>query len=575
MNEEDEEGDQTGVESVRDFCLVSPDGVADPHYRVGVLRFISEDDHSENSVQIIFVSVVDNKVLCAVPGFAWHRLVKERVLPSGALIRATSVAVASVPEEDREKVESDCPYIRVWLGFLKPSLEDQVSFQNVEDVPPQFVTDDLGGDRIPDAQALFVVADEKYAFVSAESENQQKAGGDSVVETRLNRLEEMLLSLREELRGTPAKAAGAGLAAKPKTVPSAKPSANQAKAAGKSPVAGLEGLDPHVVRSALQAGVEQDQLAQLARMTGHTGPGRLRDTPGPVLPKKLDILGESEEEMAGDGEPVAAVESKDAMTQAVLKLTSIVDALGAGRKKHRSLEELLDSSPAGREGDSSSLSFGSSRKHATILKALKKALIESPHELYASLERRMREDFGSRVQGPGEPLQSGSYRGWLEHRSRVPNIPGTVRLGWGIAGALDCLCQEPPRISECKARLALLLAQIDQVAVDRGSWLLAAEGSLEDPPPFSSFSRHSPPEFNEAQHTRLWDGRWAEALMNRVKETDDFVERRQKLGRRGTRNQVEELAEVTKNDAAPKKKGKGRGAGGGRKGEDPPKTEQA
>ncbi len=395
MSEDGEEGELAGVEAVRDFCLVSPDGVADPHYRIGVLRFISEDDHSENSVQIIFVSVVENKVLCAVPGFAWHRLVRERVLPSGALIRATSVAVASVPEEDREKIEPDCPYIRVWLGFLKPALEDQVSFQNVEGVPAQFVTDDLGEDRIPDAQALFVVADEKYAFVSAESENQQKAGGDNVVETRLNRLEEMLLSLREELRGKPENAAGVGATAKPKVSPPVKAKANQPKTAGKGPVAGLEGLDPHVVKSALQAGVDQDQLAQLARMTGHGGPGRLKDTPGLALPKKFDILGESEEEVAGEEEPAAVEESKDPMTQAVLKLTSIVDALGVGKKKHRSLEELLDSSPPSREGDSSALSFGSSRKHATVLKALKKALVESPNELYASLERRMREDFGS------------------------------------------------------------------------------------------------------------------------------------------------------------------------------------
>lgn len=56
---------------------------------------------------------------------------------------------------------------------------------------------------------------------------------------------------------------------------------------------------------------------------------------------------------------------------------------------------------------------------------------------------------------------------------------------------------------------------------------------MEDPPPFAAFTRHLPPDIYESQHTKLWDPRWAEALMNKVKETDDFVERRSKqLGRR-------------------------------------------
>lgn len=82
-----------------------------------------------------------------------------------------------------------------------------------------------------------------------------------------------------------------------------------------------------------------------------------------------------------------------------------------------------------------------------------------------------------------------------------------------MAGALDSL--RAGRIEEGKARL------------------LAAEASMEEvPPPFSSFARHSPPDMLEPQHTRLWPTAWAEAYMFKVRELDDFVEKRSKLGRR-------------------------------------------
>ena len=110
---------------------------------------------------------------------------------------------------------------------------------------------------------------------------------------------------------------------------------------------------------------------------------------------------------------------------------------------------------------------------------------------------------------------------------------------------------------EAQARLILLLGQVDQVAVDRGQWVLAAEGSLEETPPFSSFSRHSPPDFYEGQHTKLWPPAWAEAFMHKVRETDDFVERRSKLGKRNMLKDASLKEEQPLPKANPKKKGKG------------------
>ena len=68
------------------------------------------------------------------------------------------------------------------------------------------------------------------------------------------------------------------------------------------------------------------------------------------------------------------------------------------------------------------------------------------------------------------------------------------------------------RVSECQARLALMMAQLNQVACDSGQWLIA-------------FARHTAPDPSEAQ---LGGG-----LISEVREQEgDHVERRDRLGRK-------------------------------------------
>lgn len=77
-----------------------------------------------------------------------------------------------------------------------------------------------------------------------------------------------------------------------------------------------------------------------------------------------------------------------------------------------------------------------------------------------------------------------------------------------------------------------MLAQADQEAIDHGGWLLAGEFGLEPAAPTSSFASHSIPDPLELQYTRLVDARWIEAFVGRLKEADDYLERRKKLGNR-------------------------------------------
>ena len=260
---------------------------------------------------------------------------------------------------------------------------------------------------------------------------------------------------------------------------------------------------------------------------------------------------------------------KDPVVTALTKLTTIVGSLTSNRKKNR-LEDTLDDAVLQHDSAGAS-SSSSSRRHSAVIQSLRKALKDHPEELYAVMERRMLDDFGSVEEAPGSGKRSGSFRGWAEHRSRIPNVPATVRTVWGITGALDALRSN--RIAEGKARLLLLLAQIDQLAVDRGQALLSAEGSLEDAPPFSSFAKHLPPHIYEGQHTKLWPSTWAEAFMWKVKELDEFVERRQRLGRRTQPAKPDPPSTVPTPKADPKKK-PNKGAGKGQKNSEAPTTNE-
>ena len=120
------------------------------------------------------------------------------------------------------------------------------------------------------------------------------------------------------------------------------------------------------------------------------------------------------------------------------------------------------------------------------------------------------------------------------------------------------------RPNEAKARLALLVAQLDQVACDRGQWLIASEASLESTgPPFSAFARHSPPDPNETQFSRLLDARWVEAFVSKVKDQEDYIERRDRLGRRKpfTPPESPSEAELARAKAKAKAKADAKGAG--------------
>lgn len=506
-----------------------------------------------NPVPIILITEIDSKLLVAIPLAFWHRLVKHRLFP-----KAVSVAVAAVENDHRDLLAENI-FIRVWIGLLAPSFEECIEQPADEDVLLWPTEDDEEG-FVPSGRALMAVADEKFEFLSAESDLREGGGPDT--QHRLTALEDGLAQIQQSLQAL--------LDRQTQAVPKDVAGVARSKAAPPREVPlppkgdGIAGLDKDAVQAALQAGVEKSHLEELAGMLGGGAKGRLGDAPGldAKVRKnlKLNVLGESEEE-ADEPNRLPADHPENVnqgpMVTAISKLTSIVGSLAASKKKSK-LEDTLEEAVLFQDSSSSS-SSASSRRHSAVIQSLRKALRDHPEELYAVMERKMLDDFGAPEEAPGSPTRSGSFRGWAEHRSRIPNIPATVRTVWGITGALDAL--RGGRVAEGKARLILLLGQIDQLAIDGGQAVLSAEGSLEDAPPFSSFAKHVPPDIYESQHTKLWLATWAEAFMWKVKELDEFVERRQKLGKRGQGHNPSDAAAPTAKPEPKKKPPKGGGKG--------------
>ena len=290
----------------------------------------------------------------------------------------------------------------------------------------------------------------------------------------------------------------------------------------------VTGLDAGVVRAALAAGVPLEHLEIMGDMVKKK-PGRLADVPRHpgARDRAQRALSESEEEDLN--EPVAEnLEEPDPVGRALVRLTNIVQNLTESKQKKKatSLEEALDGcgSSGGAGADVVGLSF---RRQAQAYRQLQKALIENPKDICKSISANMREDFALRRGGPGCADLHATWRGWAEHRSRIQNFPSVVRWSWAVAGALDAL--ESGSQDECKARLMLMLAQADQQAIDRGSWLRAQEFSLEAPPPYSSFAAHQAITAAELQHSKLIDPRWVNTFMSRLREADDYADRRKKL----------------------------------------------
>ena len=549
---------EPGIPVLESLCVFA-DGKVALEYPLAVYR--PDEFLAGRSVRVILITRIEGSLLGCVPQLAWDRLVAKRILPRSFLTKAVRVLVKNCREDDRSSVgESDSV---VWLGFVSADMEAMLEPSTMED---ETVEVDFGEDQLPYAEALMQVAQDHFAFFSAEEEaappEVQDPGSASLAE-RMHHMEIMMQNLSAHMAAlVPTTPKVNYMEKPPAAAASVLPTAKGKQRQHRQPSEDAEeekypDLDPGVVAAAVQAGIEPGALEEMQALMSKNPKGVKALKKAKTAPLGKDPLSEMEEEEADvHGSPDG---SSDPVTSALLKLTEIVGELRNDKKKKSGsskLEIALDGALVGHGGESSSSLGG--KKSAMARRILRTTLQDAPEEIYNLIERLMAEDVLSHTLQPGLDLPTFTARGWVEHRSKIGPYKAVAHSAWGVSGILDQL--RKGNTAGARARCCLLLLQLDQSSVDRGSWGLSADLSLEALPPFSSLSQHQAPnvENGDLPFSRLLDPRWAELALSHLKDQEDYVSRRRNLGKKSQVDQEDGGAASPKK--APKYKAKAKAA---------------
>lgn len=557
---------------------LDPDREASPDFQTSYL--VGKD---EETVEVIYLGEVDSgKHLVVVPHQAWHRQGAKRKLTG--LTKPLPLDVACCTVSAREEMLED-PMMKVWMGIAS-----DLVISNLQIVMDKDTRDSLtcpfgvAGDPgyLPHVVALAQLAQEQFNFVSAESALE---GGEreeahlpvpaehglpaSSLQTRVDQLEASLGSIQATLttlvdRLPAAEEKRVTFAPKPKIIPTSPKSSTRTT---KPTSSRYPSLDPGVVAAAISAGVEAQALEDMQRMMSSnlSGSKRLREPAlrpsSSTLPQKTqaEALSESEEEAEGDGLQDGSSGEVQSSLEKLTEILTLLTAEKARKSKASKVDLALDSISGGSHGESGA-GGGGLKRAAAARRALRQALQDHPEDISALLEKLMLEDLTSTVQGPGVPPATLSARGWVEYRSRIGSYRTAAYCAWSAGGILDDLIQGRP--AHARAKAALLLLQLDQTAIDRGSWTLSSELALEQGPPFSTLSTHTLPLVGEGEspYSRLLDGRWAEICLSHLRDAEDFISKRKALGKKT--EDVDKEKGDSKADRINKAKAKAKAKGG-------------
>ena len=438
------------------------DGEVEPFYSVNL--FLSEPDSGTPGVQILFICELEEKALVAVPQSAWHRTLSRRVLPPTALLKATLVEVACARKSALDQL-LEGQTIKVWIGFLGPEFIDHVQTHLGFFEAAHYFDDDEEDPMLPYAPALIEVAQEHFAFFSANEEEAVEEqeeppelipdeSGSVPIEHRLLRLEQSLANLakgvetmlKEKTPKPKATSKAKAVPANPKAksnatvrAPALRKTKKNSEVGGADVGASYPSLDPGVVAAALQAGVPKENLEEMEKLIGQNSKAAVVKDLNKV--RLQDPLSEDEDatEMEMQKEDgVGSGAHADPVAQSLSKLTSIIQVLTDDRKKKdkSKLEEALDSVGA---SSTDSLGIGSGKKNAAARRALRATFEDHPEEIHRMIERLMYEDLQSQTLGPNQQPVGLNARSWVEFRSRIGNFKASAYAAWSAAGILDAM----------------------------------------------------------------------------------------------------------------------------------------
>ncbi|CAE7385001.1 unnamed protein product, partial [Symbiodinium sp. KB8] len=552
VGEMEEEGEGIDGEklSARD-CTAVGEGFLDQLCPLCILPCGQDEEGAEVTVHCVVVGDIKGKLLICLPSASWHRTVARRTVPKGFLSRVFAAEVAAASLADRS-AEVPGQILRVWLGSCEVEAENLLE---VSDATPSVPFGALpsGELLVPSIDVLAEIWQAQQANPPTTPLHTASEGGGQAADVteRIASIERSVAALTAAFRDaslSPGLPAATNVGSKPKVAPAPPKTFLGSAAKQRGAEADFPGLDQGVIAAALAAGVQHGALAEMSKLVSAGPLARLKpEAPAAAIKQAAQTaLEESEEE--GQEAPLFSAQAAGSTDPqhadpAEMFAKAVVKCFDAYHGKTVAGKTALDKALEAGAGGSLDGSLSSGRRHATARRALREALTSAPQELSALIEGLMAEDLCASTPGAGAPVLT-STRAWLEHRSRIQAFPTMVNLVWAIGGALDCL--RANKVDQARARLNIALMQADQVSIDRGSWLLAQELSLEVGPPMTSFKRHEAvSSHGDPVYSRLLDARWAEVAIAKLREEAEFMERRQKLGQRLQPNLKDESAGET------------------------------
>lgn len=478
----------------------------------------------------------EHRGIIAMPRKAFGSVWKKRALDKEAVVSHKSFKMDTAIMTDGTPVpEADMDITLVQLAG------DAVSGLELHEVGKPldilFESTLAVGISYPEQAATLLMARENFLPEGYGTGRDGSSDTDAAMGARVDRIETDMNSMNETLKGiklllekaqTEAPQAVPQSAVSQAAAPSSLPKATGGSASANTASPAISVPDD-VAAEAEAIGITRDQLQHLGPLLRRAQRGL--PTEAKVRPRsKANVLSESEDE---DGDPRPEQEpltEAAAIAQCLSKLTKVTTALAKPKTRKAKLEELLDGALSSRsplDSDVSGSQSLSAARGAQAYLQLRSMLDneEDARDLELKFEANMRianTNSANSVKSDEKPCPL--Y--YLEHRSRVTAHEGNLNWCWMTAQALKAA--QAGNHHEVAARLYLMLAAGEQVALDSGSWALAWEYSLSDEVPWASFLAHNL-QNSKFPHPKIVDARMHEILYSRVKSVDDAAERRKKL----------------------------------------------
>ena len=219
-------------------------------YRVGSLPCaVAEEDTS-----ILSIAELGGRLIVALPQEVWHRQIARRKVKQNTLGKAILVEVVGAAPQDPEVPLPEVT-IKLWVGVLAMEQDALISYEReAGDMKYQFAPTVL-----PYAPALVSMADEHFAFTTAESN-----GGPEGIFKRMSAVESGLAEIKAMIANLGSM--DAEKVADPAQEPREKARGARSKALAAPRRTAMGGLDPATVAAARAAGVEDSALQEMGKL---------------------------------------------------------------------------------------------------------------------------------------------------------------------------------------------------------------------------------------------------------------------------------------------------------------------